>query len=413
MRKVSSVLVSLLVVAVTTGVSVAAVTLTELPVTNAGLTNSGGANYHVQGITDDGQYVTASIFDAAAATNHMAYIKVSDGSVTFLTGRQAGGRGIGYTNYAGYQLAGAACAEGNAPTNPLALGADAGATTTKYLGGTSEEQVAANNAMALDPATGNGWVVGNRDGHGNQALAWKVTAGVISATTTYSKVGVSGDTGFTGVSTTGIAVGSDKSGPSGVDGPILADVANNANAYKIPAYAGSSGRGAGNGISNNAAYAAGYFYAPPASGDSLHAFRYTLGAGITDELLPAGGDDPLVAQQTNAFDVSDNGTAVGFSYKGIYANGTPTTTYRATIWLPGQNTGTMLEDILSANGVGLGDFSYLERIISVTADGKTFAGRGVLTADGSYRGFVVTIPEPATLSFLALGGLALLRRRSR
>jgi hypothetical protein len=410
MRK--RVLLFLAVVAVTTGTSLAAVMLTELPVTNAGLTNSGGANYHVQGITDDGAYVVASVPDPAASTNHVAYVKVSDGPTgtpTFLTGRQAGGRGIGYTNYSGYKLAGAACAEGNVPTNPLALGADAGATTTKYLGGTSEEQVATNNAMAVNPATGDGWVVGARDSHGNEALAWKVTGGVISATTTYRKVGVSGDAGFAGVSTTGIAVGGDGSGPGGTTGPILADVANNGNAYKIPAYAGSLGRGMGNGISNNAAYATGYFYVPPTSDDSLHAFRYTLG-GSTDELLPAGGD-LTGSQQTNGFDVSDNGTVGGFTYNSHDGNGNLIAGYRATVWLPGSNTGVLLQNILAANGVGLGDFSYLERIISVTADGLTFAGRGVLASDGSYRGFVATIPEPATLSFLALGGLALLRRR--
>ena len=131
----------------------------------------------------------------------------------------------------------------------------------------------------------------------------------------------------------------------------------------------------------------------------------------TTELLPAGGDDPLVSQLTCGNDASNDGTVAGWTYNGKHADGSVFSGYRATIWLPGSTAGMLIEDILAANSVGLGDFSYLERCISITADGKTIAGRGVLTSDGSYRGFVVTIPEPATLAFLALGGLAMLRRR--
>jgi uncharacterized protein (TIGR03382 family) len=237
---------------------------------------------------------------------------------------------------------------------------------------------------------------------------------VVNDTPVWNKTGGNGKLGWNGVSEAGIAVGSDSRGPLATEGACLADVSVSTNTvYTLPAFPGSSGRGQGNGISNNATatagYAAGYFYPSLGSDDSLHAFRHTLGAA-TVELLPAGGD-VVGSQQTNAFDVSNNGTVVGFSYNSHDGQGNLIAGYRAAIWAPGSTAGILLQDILAANGVGLGDFSSLERCISITADGTTIAGRGVLTLDGSYRGFVATIPEPATMSFLALGGLALLRRR--
>jgi len=54
--------------------------------------------------------------------------------------------------------------------------------------------------------------------------------------------------------------------------------------------------------------------------------------------------------------------------------------------------------------------------VGVNADGKpVITGMGIYYAPGETvartRGFVLTVPEPASMAFLALGGLALLRRR--
>ena len=53
----------------------------------------------------------------------------------------------------------------------------------------------------------------------------------------------------------------------------------------------------------------------------------------------------------------------------------------------------------------------LNKVISISDDGRTIAGTGH-NPSGSQEGWIATIPEPATLSLLALGDLALLRRRS-
>lgn len=385
--------------------AMAAFSLTMLPVTNPGTRNSGDPlQYHVQGLTDDGQYVVATQ-DNAGVPDGVLIIKVSDLSTTVLNDRsQMAGRGIA-TAPGGLAAAGSVGSNGH-----LGISYNAGSSSGSYLltnsGTSSESQVAVQNALSLDPTTGDGFLVGNRTHNkGKQGLAWRFTGGSLASTTAiWGRTANSANTDLNGVSNDGIAVGS-------ADYPILVDVANNGFHSNIPGFANTStGRGQGNGISADHMYSTGYMQNLIASDDGLHAFRHTYG-GATEELLPAGGD--LTGyQQSNGFDAANDGTVVGFSYfRG--SDGLPLDGYRATVWLPGSTTGLMLEDILAANGVDLTDWEYLERCVSVTADGTTIAGRGVLASDGSYRGFVVTIPEPSTMIFLALGCLACLRRRVR
>lgn len=405
----NSIVFALLVLGIVTAGASGAMSLAQLPVTNSGTNNANlPSGYHVQGITDDGAYVVATA-DAVNTYNNadgIMVIKVSDLSTAVYRPKVAtSGRGIAMAP-GGLMIAGAVGSNG-----ALARAYDAGLGANYYLntstGGGSETLVAVQNALSVDPATGDGWLVGSRTHNkGPEACAWKYVGGVkTNINAFWQKQGI-GVTDLNGVSNTGLAVGNDSDG----NRAIYANVASNGNVTAIPLFVGATGVGQGNGMAANGAFASGYMV-PGGSDDGLHAFRFDVVANSTSQLFPAGGDIAGLIQQANALDIANDGTAGGFTYDGKYADGTPFSGYRATVWLGGSTSGVLLEDLLAAGGVGLGGFSYLERIVSVTADGKTFAGRGVLTSDGSYRGFVVTIPEPATIGFLALGGLALLRRR--
>lgn len=71
-----------------------------------------------------------------------------------------------------------------------------------------------------------------------------------------------------------------------------------------------------------------------------------------------------------------------------------------------------LNDML-VNDYGL-DLSgwQLTHASGISADGKTIVGSGI-NPDGNNEGWITTIPEPYTLSFLALGGFIKFRTRKR
>jgi uncharacterized membrane protein len=71
------------------------------------------------------------------------------------------------------------------------------------------------------------------------------------------------------------------------------------------------------------------------------------------------------------------------------------------------------DSVLAANGVNLGMTNL--SFEGISDDGRTIVGMGE-TAGGDYRGWVVsglTVPEPGTLSLVVIGGIGLLRRRTR
>jgi len=181
---------------------------------------------------------------------------------------------------------------------------------------------------------------------------------------------------------------------------------------------------------------------PPAS----DAYWYSVGNGISDDghtivgygkttsntLAPvywteSGGvwsahqvDTTGMTSSSNICDANQDGTILG-GY--IYAGTNKAVFWDVNVLDGGVPDANYLGDWLPAHGVplmhaGVG-WTVLSRIHSVTSEGGTtyFAGYGLWTTDGGAttvtRAFLLTIPEPATMALLALGGLAMLRRRRR
>lgn len=83
---------------------------------------------------------------------------------------------------------------------------------------------------------------------------------------------------------------------------------------------------------------------------------------------------------------------------------------RAFIWTRASGIKALDDYLVQDCHVDIGTFAA-KYANDVSADGRTIVGWGV-TPDG-WRGYIATIPEPATLALLAAGGLAMLRRRRK
>jgi len=82
---------------------------------------------------------------------------------------------------------------------------------------------------------------------------------------------------------------------------------------------------------------------------------------------------------------------------------------RAFVW--DENAGKQYLHNLLEDDFGLDLTGWiLESAYGVSGDGTTIVGSGI-NPQGDKEGWIVVIPEPGTLSLLALGGVALLRRR--
>lgn len=134
--------------------------------------------------------------------------------------------------------------------------------------------------------------------------------------------------------------------------------------------------------------------------------------GVTSTQLPLLTSGALYATNGSVYSISPNGEyAVGMDYSYGYE--------LAVLWDLRDMNSIEVVDLTAfadANGV-LGPFDgNLRRAtgVGINGDGDpviTGIGWAESLDDAGWTGFVLTIPEPTTVLFLALGGLTLLRRR--
>jgi len=161
------------------------------------------------------------------------------------------------------------------------------------------------------------------------------------------------------------------------------------------------------GISNDGHYAVGYERI--VGNTRVQAFLANLTTGTAIHLNTVSGG-LSATEQAVAFDSTDDGFVIGYDYK---SGRVPT--YETAIWQPWDPTHTAKSLYSFALALGIDLTGWTDLGVggaSVTKlDDGTYAIAGTGVYEGRTRGFQLIVPEPATLAFLALGGLALLRRR--
>ena len=138
-----------------------------------------------------------------------------------------------------------------------------------------------------------------------------------------------------------------------------------------------------------------------------HAFLWKVGDATATILPDLNGNvnDSAGADQEWGGAVADDGCVVGYAWlSGISKN--------AAIWFPGTTKAQLLWDVATAAGIDLTGWTTLGTgAAGIEKVGNQYYITGNGTYNGYARGYVLVIPEPATMALLALGGLAMLRRR--
>ncbi|HPD30723.1 MAG TPA: hypothetical protein PLL20_12060 [Phycisphaerae bacterium] len=297
-----------------------------------------------------------------------------------------------------------------APLTNLAGGAWIDTATAGELGSAGNMRGGTSNDLRIQPGSDGRWYTAGRRNdtgrnaryRGDPSSGWDGTA--------VRSVG--------SVSAYGVNVGRDNASPSNAfyEGPAVSfGTVPGSTGSRADGIGISSGFGKSSTSDFDVQWICGQVQNYNGPGTTFQAFRWKRGdASMTflGSLAPAGGGD-TGNNSSCAYTVADNGVTAGHSYFG--AVGTIPGYYVATVW---DTSGTWdttgapksVKALLDAAGVDTSMWSSLTRVYAASDDGKVLAGYGVWAADGSTRGFVAVIPEPATLALLTLT-LPLLRRR--
>ena len=260
--------------------------------------------------------------------------------------------------------------------------------------GTADSWYVAGAYKSTTSSTTNGFRYGVDGSTSQEYQSYKFAAGYYVTGYAVSGNGymAGSDRGNQGTSKKQRAIRLDTPGAGMVDPPTTSQTV-------IPG--GNSKQSEALGISVNGLKLCGYDY--DSTGTNPKAFAWTVNGGSMT-ILPQYGSDTA----SQAFVINNAGVTGGYSTDG--------TNMKAIIW---DTTGTWdttgqaktVRDLLTTAGISVdSNWQALTRVTSMSDDGKTIAGTGKWI-DGTTRGWVATIPEPASVLLLTLGGLSLLRRR--
>lgn len=135
------------------------------------------------------------------------------------------------------------------------------------------------------------------------------------------------------------------------------------------------------------------------SGSGMEAFRWTEAEGMVGLGDLPGGDFGSVANAVCA----DGSTIVG------YGTTDELWSYATFVWDETNGMRDLQEVLETDYELDLTGW-HLQWATGISADGLTIAGSGY-NPDGHEEAFIARIPEPASLSLLALGGLLVAKRR--
>lgn len=217
-----------------------------------------------------------------------------------------------------------------------------------------------------------------------------------------------------GISQTGVAVGELRSNETGSN-IRRAYVHGSTGVIALPGIAGrTDARAQGYGISADGKVAVGLARWTDADAYEFPAY-WTEDAPATWSSHKLGTLDSFTSSSV-AFSANQDGSIiVGYAYPNSTRGECSVFWDRSVLDGNGLPKANLTKDYLASKGVDVSEWTELRRTYSAytSAGGLTYiVGDGTWKADGLTRGFLVIIPEPATMSLLALGGLALLRRRS-